>query len=41
MSLDVEGIPGYRYGRADAASSPVSEQDLADLKASVLFGEDD
>jgi hypothetical protein len=41
MSLDVEGTPGYSYGRADVTRSPVSEQDLADLKASVLFGEDD
>jgi Protoglobin len=41
MSLDVEGIPGYGYGSADVGPSPVSEQDLADLKASVLFGEDD
>lgn len=35
-SLD---IPGYTYD--SAAASPVSEAELADLKASVLFGEDD
>jgi hypothetical protein len=41
MSQGVDGIPGYSYGTADVTRSPVSEQDLADLKASVLFGDDD
>jgi hypothetical protein len=37
MSLDVEGIPGYTYGTEGAAASPLSDQGLAELKASVLF----
>ena len=32
-------IPGYDYGAV--GRSPVSQQDLADLQASVLFGPDD
>jgi hypothetical protein len=34
-------IPGYLYGREEVERSPVSEQDLALLKQTVLFGDDD
>jgi hypothetical protein len=33
--------PGYQYGDADLPPSPVTQQDLEDLKASVLFSEAD
>ncbi len=34
-------IPGYAFGAQEVARSPVSEEDLEKLKASVLFGPDD
>ena len=34
-------IPGYLYSAAELDRSPVSQQALAELKASVLFGPDD
>jgi hypothetical protein len=34
-------IPGYTYGTAEVATSPVSEGDLDLLKQTVLFGPDD
>ncbi|HLI64454.1 MAG TPA: protoglobin domain-containing protein [Terriglobales bacterium] len=34
-------IPGYRLGDAALPASPLSLEDLADLKASLLFGDDD
>ena len=34
-------IPGYSYSAAELDRSPVSQQALAELKASVLFGPDD
>jgi hypothetical protein len=34
-------IPGYTFGRAEVARSPVTLEELELLKASVLFGEED
>jgi Protoglobin len=34
-------IPGYTYGSEELPRSPVSEDDLALLKQTVLFGDDD
>jgi hypothetical protein len=34
-------IPGYLYGSGELARSPVSEDELAQLKQTVLFGDDD
>lgn len=34
-------IPGYTYGTPAIAKSPVSLEDFEQMKASVLFGEDD
>jgi hypothetical protein len=34
-------IPGYLYGSDDLSRSPVTEEDLALLKQTVLFGDDD
>lgn len=34
-------IPGYTFGRATLATSPVSLADFDAMKASVLFGDDD
>lgn len=34
-------IPGYTYGTAEAAASPVTEEDLKLLEQTVLFGPDD
>jgi Protoglobin len=34
-------IPGYLYGSDDLERSPVAEEDLALLKQTVLFGDDD
>jgi Protoglobin len=36
-----DAIPGYLYGSGDLARSPVSEDELALLKQTVLFGDDD
>jgi Protoglobin len=36
-----DSIAGYTYGTAEAARSPVTAEDLAMIKASVLFTEDD
>ncbi|MGH2712661.1 MAG: protoglobin domain-containing protein [Thermoleophilaceae bacterium] len=36
-----EAIPGYLYGSAELERSPVSEKELALLKQTVLFGDDD
>ncbi len=41
MGQDTDAIPGYTYGTSEVARSTVSEQELAELKASVLFGEED
>ncbi len=38
MSTQQKTIPGYTYGTAEAARSPVSLDELARLKESVLFG---
>lgn len=38
---DTPTIPGYTYGSADAAHSPVSEEDFARLLATVLWTDDD
>ena len=38
---DTSGIPGYTYGTADAAQSPVSIPQLEQLKQSVGFTPDD
>ena len=37
----VGAIPGYLYGSDDLSRSPVTEEDLALLKQTVLFGDDD
>ena len=34
-------IPGYTYGSASLAKSPVSLDDFANLKQASLFGDDD
>ena len=34
-------IPGYTYGSAEVATSPVSVEDFELLKQTVLFGEED
>lgn len=34
-------LVGYSYGAADVARSPVTDADLEELRASVLFGPDD
>lgn len=34
-------LAGYSYGAADVARSPVTDADLEELRASVLFGPDD
>jgi len=36
-----DAIPGYLYGSHDLERSPVTEEDLAQLKQTVLFGDDD
>jgi len=36
-----ENIPGYSYGAADVAMSPVSTRDLEELKTSAGFAEED
>lgn len=36
-----DAIPGYLYGSSDLERSPVTEDDLALLKETVLFGDDD
>ena len=36
-----ENIPGYSYGAADVAKSPVSTRDLEELKTSAGFTEED
>jgi hypothetical protein len=36
-----EAIPGYLYGNDELERSPISEEDLALLKQTVLFSEDD
>jgi hypothetical protein len=36
-----EAIPGYLYGSAELGQSPVSADDLALVKQTVLFGDDD
>lgn len=37
----MSSIPGYTYGTAAVGPSPISLSDLEQLKASVLFGDDD
>ena len=37
----MSSIPGYTHGTSSVATSPVSLADLAQLQASVLFGEQD
>ncbi len=39
--MESTAIPGYTFGTDQPARSPVSEEDLERLKASVLFGSDD
>lgn len=41
MSVGSLDIPGYAYGSSDLAPSPLSEEDLERLHASVLFTEED
>jgi hypothetical protein len=41
MKMPAEHIDGYTYGSPELATSPVSMQELHDLKASVGFTEDD
>src|SRR5271168_1580881 len=36
-----ENIPGYSYGTAEVAASPISMKDLRDLKISSGFTEED
>jgi hypothetical protein len=39
--MTAESIPGYSYGRADVARSPISEVQLAELKVSAGFTDED
>jgi hypothetical protein len=41
MAHDVEGVPGYSFGTAAVGSSPLSEEDLVALSATVLLDEGD
>ena len=41
MNEAAEDIPGYSYGRADVARSPISETQLAELKVSAGFTDED
>jgi hypothetical protein len=41
MMEAADAIPGYLYGSDELERSPVSEDDLALLKQTVLFGDDD
>jgi hypothetical protein len=41
MMEAASAIPGYSYGSDELPRSPVSEDDLALLKQTVLFGDDD
>jgi Protoglobin len=41
MMEAADAIPGYLYGSDELERSPVSEDDLALLKQSVLFGDED
>jgi hypothetical protein len=41
MNEAAEEIPGYSYGRADVARSPISETQLAELKVSAGFTDED
>jgi Protoglobin len=41
MMEAASAIPGYTYGSEELPRSPVSEDDLALLKQTVLFGDDD
>jgi hypothetical protein len=41
MNEAAEDIPGYSYGRADVSRSPISEAQLAELKVSAGFTEED
>jgi Protoglobin len=41
MMEAASAIPGYTYGSDELPRSPVSEDDLALLKQTVLFGDDD
>ena len=41
MKMVASEIPGYSYGTADVSRSPVSMQELAQLKISVGFTEED
>ena len=36
-----DNIPGYTFGTADVAASPLSMDDFAKLKQATLFGDDD
>ncbi|RMF33174.1 MAG: protogloblin ApPgb [Chloroflexi bacterium] len=39
--MTTSGIPGYTYGAADVPRSPLSLEELEDLKKAVLFGPED
>jgi hypothetical protein len=41
MIATADNIPGYSYGRADVARSPISEAQLAELKVSAGFTAED
>lgn len=41
MNEAAEEIPGYSYGRADVARSPISETQLVELKVSAGFTDED
>lgn len=41
MSADAAAIPGYRYGDPSLPPSPLSSTQLEQLKAALLFGDDD
>lgn len=41
MSAAIPDIPGYTFGTAEVAPSPVSLEEFERMKASVLFGEPD
>jgi hypothetical protein len=39
--MSVQTIPGYTYGTAEAARSPVSMEEFADLQKATMFTEED
>ncbi|MCS7082585.1 MAG: protoglobin domain-containing protein [Bacteroidetes bacterium] len=39
--MELEAIPGYTYGTAEVARSPLTDEEFAQLKAALLWSEED